>query len=329
MKVSVIIPVYNVRPYLERCIQSVLCQTYKDLEIILVDDGSTDGSGELVDQLSDLDSRINVIHQKNQGQSSARNNGLFIARGEYVVFLDSDDEWLVADGLEKLLKDVDRNKSDLILFKCVNIWNDTRIVPTKDYDIKHIQSLGDGSAVFDYLVRIQRFNMSACFLLVRRELLIQNNIFFPVGYISEDLYWSLHLWQHAVNVLVMNLDFYGYWHRPSSITTTSSIRAYESYDKIFDYWNTMCEQGCKNADSIRLYLANMWVNRGYAYIFQKEEDKPRALAVLEKHKKLLDNGISPKSCRVKKMVRFLGVKKTAELLGLYWHLRKWLEEHAL
>jgi len=103
MKVSVIIPVYNVEPYLERCVKSVVGQTYQELEIILVDDGSKDGSGKLCDKLADSDSRIKVVHQKNQGLSGARNTGIRQATGEYVVFLDSDDEWLLSDGLEVLL----------------------------------------------------------------------------------------------------------------------------------------------------------------------------------------------------------------------------------
>ena len=94
MKVSVVIPVYNVKPYLERCVQSVLRQTFKDLEIIMVDDGSTDGSGELAESLKDWSPCIRVVHQENQGLSGARNTGIRHATGEYVVFLDSDDEWL-------------------------------------------------------------------------------------------------------------------------------------------------------------------------------------------------------------------------------------------
>ena len=103
LKVSVVIPVYNVMPYLERCVQSVVRQTYQNLEIILVDDGSTDGSGKLCDKIAGTDQRIRVIHQKNQGLSGARNTGIRQATGEYVVFLDSDDEWLLSDGLEVLL----------------------------------------------------------------------------------------------------------------------------------------------------------------------------------------------------------------------------------
>ncbi len=89
--VSVIIPVYNVKKYLEKSVGSVTSQTYKELEILLVDDGSTDGSGEICDKLADMDSRIAVVHKKNGGLSDARNVGLDIATGDYILFVDSDD----------------------------------------------------------------------------------------------------------------------------------------------------------------------------------------------------------------------------------------------
>ena len=89
--ISVIVPAYNVKPYLERCINSIINQTYRDLEIILVDDGSTDGTGELCDKLALVDSRIEVIHKINGGQADARNSGLDIASGEFVSFIDADD----------------------------------------------------------------------------------------------------------------------------------------------------------------------------------------------------------------------------------------------
>ena len=90
-KVSIIIPVYNVAPYLDRCVQSACNQTYRNIEIILVDDGSTDESGEMCDRWAEKDSRVRVVHKKNGGLSDARNTGLDIAHGKYILFLDSDD----------------------------------------------------------------------------------------------------------------------------------------------------------------------------------------------------------------------------------------------
>ena len=101
--ISVIIPIYNVEKYLTKCIESVINQTYKNLEIILVNDGSTDNSKEIIDKYSSIDSRIKVINKKNGGLSDARNVGIELAKGEYITFLDSDD-WIELNMYEKLYK---------------------------------------------------------------------------------------------------------------------------------------------------------------------------------------------------------------------------------
>lgn len=318
--ISVVVPVYNVASYLERCVQSVLRQTYKNLEVILVDDGSTDGSAELCDQLASIDTRIQVVHQKNQGLSSARNTGIRQATGEYMVFIDSDDEWLFDDGLEKLLKATSQNK-DLIIFKGVNIWKDGHKTPFRDYDVAYISYLPDAQTVFSYLVEAQLFQMSACFLLVRRKILTDNGLFFPHGLISEDVQWSLILWQHVRSVCVTNLEFYGYCHRENSISTSTSIRVDESYDKIFTYWKEHCDNGCMNAAAIRIYLCDLWVSRGYSYYKLKTEDRPIAYGILRRHIDLLRYAATPKSRRVAMMSKVLGVRPTLVVLGWYWQLR--------
>lgn len=324
--VSIIIPVYNVKPYLQRCVQSVLQQTYRDIEVIIVDDGSTDGSGELCDELATTDNRIIVIHQDNQGLSGARNTGIRNATGEYIAFIDSDDEWLLTNGLEKLIEKADTT-TDLIVFRHVDIWKNNHKTYLKEYDVDNISRLPDAQAVFSHLVLTQQFQMSACFLLVRRTLLLSNDIFFPIGFISEDIYWSMHLWQHARKVVVTNLFFYGYYHRGYSLSTSGSIRTFDSYDKIFSYWKRQCLGGCVNAETIISYLANMWVSGGYIYNQLPKADKPAALAILKQHADLLYNCLTSKANRVGKLVRIIGVKKTVVVLGIYWRMRKRVVGH--
>ena len=116
MKVSIIIPVYNVEKYLQRCIESVLQQTYKDIEVVLVDDGSTDNSGNNCDLWSEKDKRIKVIHKVNGGLSSARNAGCRVATGDYILFLDSDD-YLSSDCVSKLIKMCEITVSDIAIIQ--------------------------------------------------------------------------------------------------------------------------------------------------------------------------------------------------------------------
>ena len=326
--ISVVVPVYNVAPYLERCVQSVLRQTYKNLEVILVDDGSTDGSGELCDHLALTDPRILVVHQENKGLSEARNAGLRLATGEYIAFIDSDDEWLLTDGLEKLMNNANEGK-DLIVFKGVNIWKNGRRVPFGDYDLAHISQLPSAQSVFSHLVETQLFQMSACFLLVRRKLLIDDELYFPTGLISEDVQWSLILWQHVCSVCMTNLEFYGYHHHSNSISTTVSLRVYESYDKMFSYWKVQCDKGCVNAAAIRTYLSLLWVSISYVYYKLKADEKPIVFNILQHHADLLLYATTPKSKRVAKMLKVLGVKNSVAFLGWYWQLRNRVKGNAL
>lgn len=315
-KISVVIPVYNVKPYLERCVQSVLRQTYKSIEIILVDDGSTDGSGELSDQIASQDTRIHVIHQNNKGLSGARNTGLYYATGEFVVFLDSDDEWLLPEGLELLFRE-SSPKCDLIVFKRVDIWNNHREYCT-DYNLKVISTLPDAQAIFKYLVNTRMFQMSACFLITRRKVLIDYNIIFPEGLVSEDISWSLHLWQCVHTVTFHNLSFYGYYHREESITTTTSIRSYQSIDRIFAHWKNICQDECVNKYSILSFLANIWVSLGYQIHLLQSADRLEAINILNKNKDLLRHATTSKTRITAILVKTIGFRGTITLLNLYW-----------
>ncbi len=325
MKLSVVIPVYNVAPYLERCVRSALRQTFRDLELILVDDGSTDGSGEKAERLAQEDDRVRVIHQANQGLAAARNSGIRASNGEYLVFLDSDDEWLLADGIDSLLR---HDGADIIIFKDIHIWKSCREL-TADYDVDFISTLPDPRAIFEHLVLTNQFNMSACLLLVRRDLLTENDLFFPYGYISEDVQWSLLLWQKVRSVAFENLDFYGYYHREASITSSTTLRVYDSYDKIFSYWKPECAAACINAGAIGAYLADLWVNRGYALHMLPPADRGEGSAFLKRHKDLLRYARSRKARIADSLVRLAGVGVTAALLGWYWRLRTIIKKNVV
>lgn len=130
--ISVVIPVYNVERYLNRCIKSVVNQTYKNLEVILVDDGSTDASAVICDSWKEKDSRIVVLHQDNVGASAARNKGLQYAKGEYITFIDSDD-WIEADMLQYFMKQIVSKDADMVIsdvYLCkkekLEVWNQKR-----------------------------------------------------------------------------------------------------------------------------------------------------------------------------------------------------------
>lgn len=328
MKVSVVLSVYNVKPYLERCVQSVLNQTYKDFEIVLVDDGSTDGSGELCDQIAKSDSRIVVVHQKNQGNSGARNTGIRQAKGDYIIFADSDDYWLLNDGLMTLVQNCDEG-TDLICFKEVDIWKDDRKT-YNPYNLKEISKLSNSQELFSYLVRTHQLRMAVWIAMVRRQILLDHELFFPLRLMGEDFYWHFCLWQHVDKVKMLNLYLYGYCHRQGSITTaTVSLRPYRDYGKIFTYWKEQYQLGCVNGEAILAYLADIWINRGYCFYKLKAADKPEALVILREHADLLDHAATPKAKRTVKILHFVGLRVTVYLLGLYWRLRCGIKGNAI
>ena len=133
--ISVIVPVYNVEKYLEECVESVLSQTFTDYELLLIDDGSTDSSGDLCDQIAKRDVRVRVIHKSNRGSSSARNKGVDEAKGEWIIFLDSDDKWADKDGLGRLYDYATRNNLDALRFEYQSMNDDMTVrLPQKVTD---------------------------------------------------------------------------------------------------------------------------------------------------------------------------------------------------
>lgn len=326
--VSVVIPVYNVAPFLERCLQSVWCQSYPEIETILVDDGSTDGSGALCDKLVATHPGVRVIHQANQGLSGARNTGIHEAQGEYLLFLDADDEWLIDDGIAQLVA-LCNPQTDLLLFEHVDLYDadptTAQRVQTHHYHPSLIGKSHTSQALFRELVLTQQFSMSACFLMVRRDLLVRDSIYFPMRLISEDVFWSMQLWQHVKQVQIASLPLYGYHHRTGSLTTTPTLRVDESYDKIFSYWKQQCYNGCINGPTILVYLANLWVSRGYHYHKHSPEEKPAVRQILQRHTDLLRFAATPKAKRTALLANCFGLRATLALLGLYWNLRSYIK----
>ena len=329
MRVSFVLPVYNVMSYLERCVQSLICQTFKDFEIILVDDGSPDDSGKLCDELATRDNRIRVIHQENKGLSGARNTGIDNAIGEYIIFVDSDDYWLLDDGLQTLVDNCEP-QADLVGFKGVDVWKGGRMTYTADYNLEAISHISDTATLFSYLVRTQQVHLTAWLFMVRRQLLLDHQVYFPLRLIGEDFYWHLELWQQVRAVKLLNLNLYAYCHRQGSITTQKKLLApYLDYDKTFTYWKERCQQGCINAETILAFLANIWTNRGYRFYRLKGSDKHKALEILRKHADLLDYAVTPKAKRTAKLIHLVGLRPTVFLLGVYWRLRSRVKSNAV
>jgi len=206
MIVSIIIPVYNVERYLARCIGSALSQTYSPIEIILVDDGSTDNSGEICDEISGKNPGVKVIHKKNGGLSSARNAGIEAAKGEAIFFLDSDD-YISHDCIEKCVKIMDKTKSDISIIRMMYITEGTNNEIEENTGLRE-EILTAEEAIEASLYQV-KFSCNAPAKLYRRNVI--GNIRFPIGKLSEDLA-TCHLFlNNAIRIVYSNK--YGYYYR--------------------------------------------------------------------------------------------------------------------
>lgn len=215
---SIILPIYNVAPYLERCVQSVLDQRFYDFELILVDDGSTDESGEICDRLGTQHTCIRVIHKANGGLSSARNAGLETARGEYIWWVDSDD-WIAEDALNILFQASSSQKPDMVKCNYVRVEGDERPFCSNARPGLHEKEAK--KALLDTAMLMpSRFCLSAWSHIYRREFLEKNKLTFVSERIigSEDYLFNLQALAVAESIRVIPQQLYFYELRDGSLS---------------------------------------------------------------------------------------------------------------
>lgn len=237
--VSVIVPVYNVEQYLKKCVDSILEQKYQDIEIILVDDGSTDSSGAICDSYSQ-NSNVRVVHKKNAGLGMARNTGIELARGEYVSFLDSDDYWS-PDALSSLMAAMNRYDSDTCIGGYSRVTNDG-IVLSEEQPKKCLYETHD-DVVNDFLPRLMgsspkgkdSFRPSVWNAIYSMKIIMEYNIRFPSEreYIAEDMIFDLDYYRYANRVSIV--DSYGYFYRvtPNSLTQKYNAQRFDKAVYLF------------------------------------------------------------------------------------------------
>lgn len=233
--ISVIVPVYNVEIYLNRCIDSIIKQTLTNIEIILVDDGSTDNSGKICDEFLQKDSRISVIHKKNGGLSSARNAGLNIAKGKYIGFVDSDD-WIDKYYYEKLYNIAKKSKSDIVSckFNKSSKYKENSYIKINENDF----TIEDGKKFREiYLSSAMKGGSSwvpVWSKIYKRKII--NDIRFEEGMIYEDIMFNWRvLNEKNVMISLMSYKGYYYYNNPNSITKEKfSDKMYDLYD-VIDY----------------------------------------------------------------------------------------------
>ncbi len=224
--ISVVIPVFNVENYLSECLDSVLNQTYSNFEVILVDDGSTDSSGIICDNYMASDSRIKVLHLQNNGLGHARNVGIHIASGKYIIFLDSDDYWRL-NTLEVLLYEAETHDLQMVVFSAQSFYDGIEWYKGLTYShIVQNNIVKSGLESLSYSSAHGEYYSQACLRFYRLDYLKQNGFQFDEGVIHEDESFSFLSYIKAKRVECLGERYYQRRYRPGSIMMT--LDSYQS-----------------------------------------------------------------------------------------------------
>ncbi len=223
-KISIIVPVYNVEKYLRECIESILSQKLEPMEIILVDDGSTDSSGAICDEYASSHSHIKVVHQKNGGLSAARNTGLSLSCGEYILFIDSDD-YIGNDACSLLYGCAKTYGCEIVAADVAKVIDDRRGIELKRS--LPPESVLTGEQFLLKSLKAKTYAAPVSFALYKRDLIIDNHLYFKDGIFHEDELWTPQIYLKARSVVYLPIDFYFYRYRSGSISKSS----YTNYKK--------------------------------------------------------------------------------------------------
>lgn len=251
-KVSIIVPVFNVEKYLEQCLDSIVNQTLKDIEIIIINDGSTDGSSEIIDKYKKKYFNIKVIEQKNAGLSAARNAGIKESKGKYMMFIDSDD-FIDLDMVEILYTKAEKYNCPLIICDLLLYWNNKK---NKKYN--KLKQSEDKKYKKDELYKIlltRKLNCQVMNKLYRRDIWEENNLSFEVGRYYEDIFPSFICMNIYKEAMFINDSMYKYRIREGSITASSSPK------KVSDFIRSiqMAKDYLKNNSDINKSELNKYI----------------------------------------------------------------------
>ncbi|MDR7073367.1 glycosyltransferase family 2 protein [Fictibacillus barbaricus] len=248
-KVSVVVPIYKVEKYIHRCIDSILNQTYKNLEIILVNDGSPDRCGKIAEDYGSKDNRIKVIHKENGGLSDARNYGMKQVTGEFTMFVDSDD-WLEIEMINNMVNSAITNKADVVQSAFYYAYED-KLLLDRIYDSQNASpEILDKKTLMHELVTNEKVKNFAWGKLYKTEII--RDIPFKKGVLFEDVFWAHHVMHRVNTFLMLKQPYYNYYQRNDSIVATYTIRNLdmitglkERHQFIKEYYQELLDESLK------------------------------------------------------------------------------------
>lgn len=320
MKVSFIIPVYNVENYIHQCVDSIISQTYRDIEIILVDDGSPDGSPKICDEYAAKDPRIIALHKTNGGLSDARNYGLNKATGDYVVFVDSDDFWASKDALEMLVTILSNNKDvDFIGFNCQYYFQRNEHYVKWPLYPEVLKTPTDKNSALVELSKAGIFPVSACMKLIKRDFLVEKKIYFKIGQLSEDIPWFVNLMDSSNECMFINEYIYSYRQvdNGSSISHSIGVRNIDNVINIINKEIELIDKRSFNheaKDAIYSFMAYELAILYACLQFLSKDDARIRYKKLNELRWLFSYTKNPKVKKIYLFNKYLGTRITVMLL---------------
>lgn len=316
MKLSIIVPVYQVEAHIDECITSILDQTFRDFELIFVDDGSLDRCPAICDVYAQKDSRIRVIHQKNQGLSAARNTGLQAARGDYIGFVDSDD-FIEASMYEKLLDNLEREKADISVCGRYKVWGDKKIQEQKS-NVYKVMDSAQALALMNTNV-LGYFDVAAWDKIYKRSCF--KGIEFPEGKLCEDWFVMYKLFFNARRIVYDSIPLYNYRQRTGSITHGKKVNTMSlaASLEVLNFVRTQQPQYVREAQFAYVFAGIGVIDN---YIEQSSIDRKSIDAVYKKIKPYLQTTYRYPGLKGKRKVQLFMVKKA---MPLYICCFKWIK----
>ncbi len=278
-KISVIVPIYNSGKFLHKCLDSIVNQSYKNIEIILINDGSIDNSKSICESYASNDKRIIFINDTNHGVSYARNKGIVLSHGEYIMFVDSDD-WLELDACEVLIKSI-KNDIDIVFGMMTRVNGNIKTKLNYKLDTNKVYSKEDIKLFKKSILGFTKnedkiyfpYNEGPCCKLYRKDIIINNNIFFDSEVkIGEDGLFNFMVYDSCNKIMFVNKEIYNYYQNASSAMNSIDKDKIDNYFKLFDKYNLIIDKSIYY-DNLNVFIVKQLyrILRDYVFVFDDKK----------------------------------------------------------
>ena len=317
---SIIIPVYNCAPFLNECIDSILGQNYRNFEVIMIDDGSTDGSAQIAKSAAEEHPQFRCISANHVGAGAARNIGMEQAKGDYLLFLDADDYWRDRELLKSMDYEIRHYNVDVVMFQMIQVSQDgVLLLKTRKPPFPSGSGAFRLREVYPFLVRDGQVLASACTKCVRRSLVEEYKIKFMEGTTCEDIDWVLQLFSHVKTISFLNEEAYAYrQHRKGKRASEAEEGPY-NLARVIRHWADLIKRNkVPNGKAVAGMVAFEYgVFMGYSHQVSGEERKR-----MKQYRYLLKYGLDRKTRMIAKFYNVFGYTVTCMAVRLYLLGRK-------